>query len=166
MLYSQADREQAGKELGKRRWVVFLPTAVMLLLAIASFVIFRLHRDVGGWIWTALITVLGGVYCIFFYDVYLKPVKLYKTHIDYMLDGNKRETAGVLTGIGQDIIDHEGMDCRTLTINIGDKGAPEDDRSFYLDALKPVPTLQPGDNVRILSNNRMVASLEIAEKES
>lgn len=166
MLYSQTDREQANKELSKRRWVVFFPTAIMLLIAIASFVWFRLHRDVSGWIWTSLITMLGGAYCLFFYDVYLKPVKVYKTHIDYMLDGNKRETAGVLKAIGQDVIDHEGMDCHTLTVNIGDKDAPEDDRSFYLDALKPVPALRPGSLVRVLSNNRMVADLAIVEKES
>lgn len=166
MLYTQADREQTGKELGKRRRVVFLPSAFMLLVAIASFVWFRLHRDVSGWIWTALITVIGGAYFLFFYGVYLKPVKIYKTHIDYMLDGNKRETAGVLKEIGQEVIDHEGMDCRTLTVNIGEKNAPEDDRSFYLDALKPVPDLRLGSYVRVLSNNRMVAGLEIAEKDS
>ena len=166
MLYSEADRSETAAELHKRRLRVFLPTALILALAIASFVWFRLHRDAGGWIWTGLITVLGGAYCIFFYDVYLHPVIVYKRHLDYMLDGRKRETVGLLGAFDDDVKDQNGMDCISFTVNVGEKNDPEDDRLFYLDALKGKPELLPGSRVRILSNDRMVAGIELVPKES
>ncbi len=166
MFYSQADRSQAATELQKRRWVVFLPTALMLLAAVASFVGFRLHRDTGGWIWTGLLTILGGAYFLFFYDVYLKPVRQYKRHVDYMLDNPKRETVGLLKAITQDAQDHNGVDCRMITLNVGEKDAPEDERVFYLDSLKTPPALAYGTRVRVTSNDRMVAAFEPVEKEA
>jgi hypothetical protein len=163
MLYTQADRDAATAERTKRLLVVLVPTVILLLAAIASFVWFRLNRDTSGWIWTALITILGGAYFIFLYGVYLRPVSLYKRHVDYMLDGRKRETVGYLRSIDAEALDHDGLDCRSVTVNVGEKNAPEDDRSFYLDALKPVPELPVGTRVRVLSNDRMVAGLEPAE---
>ncbi|MCE5343090.1 MAG: hypothetical protein LLF96_05810 [Eubacteriales bacterium] len=166
MFYTQTDREQVTAERTKRLIVVIVPAALLLLLAVASFVWFRLHRDTSGWFLTGLVTILGGSYFIFFQSVYLKPVSLYKRHVNYMLDGHKRNTAGYLKEIGTQVLDHEGLDCRTLTVNIGEKDAPEDDRLFYLDALKPVPTLALGTRVRVLSNDRMIAGLDLDDPQS
>jgi len=163
MLYTETDRSQATAERAKRLWVVLVPTVLILLAAIATFVWYRLNRDASGWVLTGLITVVGGAYFIFFYDVYFKPVSIYKHHVDYMLDAHKRETVGLLKEIGGDVIDKDGMDCRTITVNVGDKNVPEDDRSFYLDALKAVPDDLPvGVRVRVLSNDRMVAAIDPA----
>ena len=164
MLYSEIDRTQVTAEQKKRRWLVLLPTAVMLLLVIASFVWFRLHRDAGGWVWTGLITVLGGSYFLFFYEVYLRPVSLYKKHVDYMLDGRKRETVGVLKSVDSAVTDKDGLDCVSFTVNIGEKNDPEDDRLFYVDALKGIPDMPIGSSVRVLSNDRTVASLDALPK--
>ena len=166
MLYTEADRSQATAERTKRRWIVVLPAVLLLLAAIASFVWFRLHRDVSGWIWTGLLTVAGGAYYLFFNGVYLHPVALYKKHVDYMLDGNKRETIGILKDITDEVLDHDGLDCRMITVNIGDKNASEDDRTYYLDARVSIPAqLKPGDRVHVLSNDRMVAALDPEGKE-
>lgn len=161
MLYSQNDREIVAAELGHRRRLVILPALALLLLAIASYVWFRLHRDEGGWIWTALLTVAAGAYFLFFYEVYLRPVQLYARHVGYMLDGRKRETVGRVKEIRREIMDREGLDCQSFTVNIGEKDDPEDDRLFYVDALKGMPDIQPGARVRVFSNDRAVAGLEI-----
>ena len=99
MLYTETDRSQATAERAKRLWVVLVPTVLILLAAIATFVWYRLNRDASGWVLTGLITVVGGAYFIFFYDVYFKPVSIYKHHVDYMLDAHKRETVGLLKEI-------------------------------------------------------------------
>jgi hypothetical protein len=166
MFYSQADRSQTARELLKRRWVVYLPTALMFLAAVGSFVWFRLQRNTGGWIWTGLITILGGAYFLFFFEVYLKPVKQYKRHVDFMLDNRRRETVGLLKGISQDVQNHNGVDCRMVTLNVGQKDASEDERTFYLDRLKTPPDIAYGTRVCVTSNDRMVAALEPAGKEA
>lgn len=166
MLYSEIDRAQVTAEQKKRRMVVILPSALMLALAIASFVWFRLHRDASGWIWSALITIVGGSYFLFFYEVYLRPVSLYRKHVAYMLDGRKRESVGWLKSVDRTAQDKDGLDCLSFTVNVGEKDDPADDRLFYIDALKAFPDVPIGARVQVLSNDRMTASLELAPKES
>lgn len=166
MLYSEIDRTQVSAELKKRRWLVILPSVLLLALAVASFVWFRLHRNVDGWVWTALITVLSGSYFLFFYEVYLRPVSLYYKHVSYMINGRMRETLGLLKSIDPMVLDKDGLDCISLTINVGEKDSPEDDRLFYVDALKAIPEVPVGTRIRVLSNDRMVASLELTPKET
>ncbi len=163
MLYSEQDRAEVAAERVRRLWIVIVPTVVLLLASVGSFVWYRLRHDTSGWIWTGLLTLAGGSYFLFFQGVYLRPVSLYKRHVAYMLDGNKRETVGVLKEISVAVADKDGLDCRTVTMNVGDKDAPEDDRTFYLDALKTPPDLPAGSRVRVLSNDRMVAALEPAK---
>jgi hypothetical protein len=166
MLYSQTDREQVTAERTKRLLVVLIPTVLMVLLSIASFVWYRLHRDTGGWFVTGMITVLAGVYFIFFQSVYLRPVSLYKRHVEAMLNGRKHELEGFLKSVDIQAQDHEELDCRTLVVNIGEKGLPEDDRLFYMDALKPMPEIALGTRVKVISNDRMVASIQPCDPHS
>lgn len=158
MLYTQADRDEVLAMRRRRLWVVWAPTALLMLLAIGSFVVYRLNHDETGWGITGLITILAGAYCIFLYGVYLRPVLKYKRHLDYMLDGRKRVTEGFVKEIGQTAQDRDGIDCYSVLLNVGEKNDPEDDRLFYLDAYKSLDGFQPGDRVTVESNDRMIAS--------
>jgi len=160
MLYSQADKDAAATKAHRRAWVVWLPTAAFVALAIATFILYRSRHDESGWILSALFTILGGGYCIFFYGVYLGPVLKYKKHIGYMLDGRRRATEGYLKEISDAVLDRDGVDCYSVIINIGEKDDPEDDRQFYLDAFKSMAGYHAGDHVRIQSNDRMIMGIE------
>ena len=166
MLYSQTDRDAVLAMRTKRRLVVWIPTALILGLAIASFVWYRLQHDVNGWIPTGLLTIAGGAYCIFFYGVYLRPVKKYKQHLDYMLTGRMRTTEGVLKEIADVSIDHDGLDCFSVVLSVDNPDNPEDDRQFYLDAFKSLDGFQAGNRVRIESNDRMIASVAMLTEET
>jgi len=159
MLYSQAERDVIISKVKKRSALVWIPTAALLALSIASFVWFRLQHNTDDWFVTALLTILAGGYYIFFYGVYLGPLRKYKKHLDYMLDGRKRETVGTLTEISDTIMDKDGIDCYSVTLNIGDHNDPEDDRLFYLDAYKTLDGFKINDPVCIESNDRMIASV-------
>ena len=159
MLYSQTDRDQALAMRKRRLLVVWVPAVLLLLTAIGSFVWYRINHDESGWIVTGLITILAGAYFIFFYGVYLRPALKYKRHLDYMLDGRKRVTEGILKEVSEAALDHDGIDCYSVMINIGEKDDPEDDRLFYLDAYKSMSEYQAGDRIRVESNDRLIASI-------
>jgi hypothetical protein len=159
MLYSQSDRDEVITRVKKRSMIVWVPAAAMLALAIAAFVLYRLRHDESGWIVSAAFTILGGAYAVFFYGVYLRPMRKYKRHLDYMLDGRKRVTEGILKEVSETVQDRDGVDCRCVLMNVGDKDDPEDDRLFYLDAFKSMEDFQAGDRVRIESNDRMIAGI-------
>lgn len=165
LLYTEEDQARATALRRRRRLLVILPSALLLVLAIASFVWFRLHRDISGWVWTGLLTVLAGGYFLFFYEVYLRPASLYKKHVDYMLSGRLRETTGILTSLDTVAKDKDGLDCFALTVNVGQTNSPEDERLFYLDALKGLPACEVGDTVAVYTNDRMVAGITNAPKE-
>jgi hypothetical protein len=157
VLYAQTDRDEVMAVRKRRMLAVWAPTALLLLAAVGSFVWYRIRHDAGGWVVTGLITVLAGAYCIFFYGVSLRPVLKYKRHLDYMLDGRKRVTEGVLREIGETVQDRDGIDCYSVVLNVGTKNDPEDDRQFYLDAFKTLSGFMPGDRVALESNDRMIA---------
>jgi len=159
MLYSQTDRSLAKAEVTKRKLIVFIPIILTGLLSVAIFVWFRLQHDVSGWIYSSLIMIIGGAYGIFFYGVYLKPMLVYRKHVDYMLDGRMRETEGVLKEISSDIEDKEGLDCYALYVNIGQGNHPEDDRLLYLDAQKSIHGLQIGMCIHAESNDKMISNI-------
>lgn len=159
MLYSQTDREAVYALRKRRLLIVWLPTSLMLLLSIVAFVWYRLNHNASGWILSSILTILGGSYAIFFYGVYLRPVLKYKRHLDYMLDGRKRVTTGILKEIESEVQDRDGIDCYSVFINVGEKDDPEDDRLLYLDAFKSLSDYKPGDRITVESNDRMIVSV-------
>lgn len=166
MLYNEADRTAAASERKKRLVLSLGPALLLFLTAVALFVWFRLHRDASGWVWCALLTVAGGAYGLFFGETWLRPASLYLKHIDYMIDGQRREAAGVITQVEQTPQDKDGLDFYAFTVNIGPAGDPKDDRLFYYDALKGPPPFAAGERVRVYSNDGKVAGVERAREET
>jgi hypothetical protein len=162
MLYSSSDRDAVLAMRKRRMLVVWIPVILMFLLSVGVFILYRLNHDESGWILSGLFTTLGGAYCIFLYGVYLRPVLKYKQHLDYMLDGRKRVTEGILKEVSDSVQDREGIDCVSVLINVGEKDDPEDDRLLYLDAYKSMDGFQPGDHIRVESNNRMISAVSKA----
>ena len=166
VLYTEADLTAATRERRKRQLLTLIPACLLLAMAIAVFVWFRLHHDVSGWIWSALLTLAGGAYALFFGGAYLRPVSLYARHIGHMLDGPHRETTGVVSHVEPTPQDKDGLDFYPFTINIGTVADPKDDRLFYYDALKGSPPFAEGDRVRVRSNDSKAACVEPAREES
>jgi|GEM_PF-600057 len=108
-MYTEDDFTQVKSILKKRWWITAAPAAVILLAAIAVFVAGRIARSGQMWMVTAALTVLGGVYFLFFYGVYVRPVLLYKNHVNYMLNGRKRETTGIFKAFSDDVSDKDGI---------------------------------------------------------
>ena len=51
-------------------------------------------------------------------------MRKYKRHLDYMLDGRKRVTEGILKEIAGVMQDRDGIDCFSVLINVGEKDDP------------------------------------------
>lgn len=159
MNYQQSELTEARKELKKRRTLVYIPVGLLIGCAIAAFILCRQARMESGWLIVSGFVVAAGAVFIFFYDVYIKPVKLYARHIDTMLNGRLRETAGVIKEISPDLCDKDGLRCYTVWLNVGDKGLEEDDRLFYLVSHKPIPNIAVGTKVTVMSNDKMISSI-------
>jgi len=161
-MYTQDDYKAVTRMLQKRWWVVALPAAALLAAAIAIFVHGQLSRNDTLWMVTTALTIVGGAYFLFMYGVYVRPVSVYRRHLNYMLNGRMRVTTGVFKSFSEDVSDREGLDCYAMMLNVGDKDDPEDDRLFYYDAYKAKPEVPFGALVTVHSNDKMVSDMKLA----
>ena len=148
------------RAMWKKRWLVTaLPTCLMLVLAIFTFTTGQMQRQEWGWIAACAASIVGGAYFIFMYGVYVRPAALYKQHVNHMLHGRLRETAGVLQDIAVTPCNQDGLDYYALTINVGELCAAEDERLLYYDALLGKPQIQTGTKVSAFSNDRKISQI-------
>jgi len=161
-MYTQEDWNDINVMLKKRWFATAAPAAVVLIAAIVVFVIGRIHRSDSMWMLTSLLTIIGGGYFLFFYGVSVRPARIYRRHLSFMLNGRKRVTTGVFKAFSEDVSDREGLECHAMLVNIGDKNDPEDDRLFYYDAYKPAPAFELGDRITVESNDKMVSAIKAA----
>lgn len=159
-MYTEADRVQERMRYRKRLLITMIPGMVCFAGGVVVFVVGQLQRQPWGWIVASILTILGGSWCIFMQGVYLRPVALYRKHLDYMLDGRMRQTNGVLQHIAQVPTDKDGLDCYALIVNVGEKQNPEDERLLYFDARKGEPPFTEGTRVQVLSNDKMISSIQ------
>lgn len=162
-MYTRQDQQQAARQTRQRMLTAFVPAAAILVVAVILFIIGRQNRSEDMWKVTAALTVLAGAYATFFYGVYAKPMRDYRNHINYMLDGRLRETTGYLIDFSENLSERNGVDCHALMINVGEKDDREDDRLFYYDVKKLPLSVEMGRKVTIVSNDRMVAAIREAE---
>ena len=162
-MYTRQDQLTADRQTRQRMLITIIPAAVLLVAAVVVFVIGRVNRSEEMWKITAALTVLAGVYAVFFFGVYAKPMRDYRNHINYMLDGRLRETTGYLIDFSENPSERNGIDCHAIMINVGEKNDREDDRLYYYDAKKlPLP-FEMGTKITVVSNDMMVAELKAAE---
>lgn len=158
-MYTRQEQQQADKQAKQRLWITFLPAALVFAAAVTVFVIELLDRNTDAWKLPAVLTLLAGVYAVFFYGVYAKPMLSYRKHINYMLDGRLRETTGYLIQFSENLSERNGVECHAIMINVGEKDDREDDRLYYYDAKKlPLPC-ELGRKVTVVSNDMMVAEI-------
>jgi len=161
-MYTRQEQQQAAQQTRQRLMVTVIPAAVVFVIAVVLFVIGRLNRSEGMWKLTAALTLAAGVYATFFAGVYVKPMRDYRNHINYMLDGRRRETTGYLIDFSENLSERNGVECHAIMINVGEKDEREDDRLFYYDVKKlPLP-FEMGAKVTVTSNDMMVADIREA----
>ncbi len=161
-MYTRQEYEQASRQTNQRMLMAWVPAAVLLSVAVVVFVIGRMNRSDSAWMISAALTVVAGVYALFFYGTYAKPMAAYRKHIHYMLDGRLRETTGYLIEFSENLSERNGIDCHAMMINVGEKDDREDDRLYYYDANTPEPVWPLGTKVTVTSNDMMVSGIREA----
>ena len=159
-MYSPNDLAQIDRMLKKRRILAIVPACLIVAAAIIVFVYGQLQRSDHLWKLTTALTILGVGYGLFFYGVGVRPVRIYRKHVQIMLEGRKRETTGVFKSFADAVSDRDGVQCHAVMLNVGAADDPEDDRLFYYDAQLPRPDVPLGAMVKILSNDKMIADFQ------
>lgn len=151
-MYTENDLQSVLAQR-KRRWAALLiPLAVLLAVLVCSLIL-RVQ-----WL-TIAATIVGGVLLIAGYDLFIKPLSNYATHVDNMLHGRKREIELPFTSLSQDISVVDGV--RYYAMNAADydeKGKPYE-RLFYFDAEKPFPGFEVGEMLHIIFHDKEIADI-------
>ena len=159
-MYSEAEVLALKAQLRKRRWIIAIPSFLLLAAAVALFVRFQHQRSESGWMISCAMSIVAGVVFFFLYSLHVTPLRLYLRHVQDMLTGLTRETSGILAEVAERPTDRDGLNWYALLVNIGDRNDPKDDRLFYYDALKGRPDMPVGTQVTIISHDKRIAEIQ------
>ena len=151
-MYTENDL-QAVLAQRKKRWMILLiPIAALTAVLIYSLIV-RLE-----WLTTGA-TIIGGVLLIAGYDLCIKPLSDYATHVDNMLHGRRKEIELPFAALSGDISVVDGVRYYAMTAtDVDEKGKPYD-RLFYFDAEKPFPGFTRGEMLHIVFHDKEIASV-------
>lgn len=154
-MYEEKDLQEVRKQRGRRWLAVAIPAALLAAVMVVSLVI-RVE-----WL-TSAATIAAGVVLIAGYDLFIRPLSCYATHVDNMLHGRTREIELPFAGISEDISVVDGVRYHALTCaDLDAKGKPCD-RLFYFDAEKPLPDFKEGEMIRIVYHDKEIAAISRA----
>ena len=151
-MYTENDLEAVLAQR-KRRWTILLiPVAVLAAVMIGSLVA-RVQ-----WL-TQASTALGGALLIGGYDLFIKPLSAYATHVNNMLHGRTREVELPFAAISGDISLVDGVRYYAVTASDTDHKGKPCERLFYFDAEKQFPGFEPGEMLHIVFHDKEIASI-------
>lgn len=151
-MYTESDLQSVLAQR-KRRWTVLLiPVAVLAVVLVGSLIV-RVE-----WLTTAA-TIVGGVMLIAGYDLCIKPLDDYATHVDNMLHGRRREIDLPFAALSGDISLVDGVRYYALTATDYDEKGKPYERLFYFDAEKPSPDFKAGEMLHIVFHDKEIADI-------
>lgn len=151
-MYTEQDLIAIKSQKNKRWLVLGIPCTVLLIGLIISLIV-RIEPL------TVALTILMGALLIGGYDLFIKPLRLYQLFLHNVLHGLTREVDCFYQSITTDAEMVDGVDCHTIYVTDHDDEGKPFERIFYYDALKPLPTLTPGQKVHVVFHDRAVVSI-------
>ena len=156
-LYTESDYAAISAQLRKRWLLLGIPCCILFVVMVVSLCV-RVE-----WL-TAVSTFLIGALLIAGYDLFLKPLHCYATHLKNCLHGRTRECELPFINLSENIDLVEGVRYRQLLVSDCDaKGRPYE-RLFYFDAEKTFPSVKDGDILRIVHHDLTVADVQVLHK--
>ncbi len=161
-LYTQADQNAVRAEVKKRLLITWLPVALLFAAVVAVFILCQIHRQDWGWIFASCCTIAIFAYGLFMDGVYLRPMLAYQEHVRNMLEGRQQETTGLVQFVADEVTDKGGLDAYVITLNVGDRNDPEDERLLYWDVQQGKPDFPVGTRVKVRSKDKMIFDMQRA----
>lgn len=157
-MYSEKDLDALHAQLKRRDRILFALLALFLAGIVVSLIV-RIEALTAG------LTIAAGVLAIAVYDLALRPIKCYITHVDNMLHGRTREIDGIFRSLSDEVSLVDGVSYHAMTLEVpDDKGNPTE-RLFYFDLQKDFPAYQPGDMLHVVYHDREIAFLALNVQE-
>ncbi len=153
-MYTQQDLDQVIAQ-EKKRWLLLAVPEVLLLAGLVVSLVVRIE-----WLTTLLSCVIGFSF-IFCYGMAIKPLRCYEKHLKNVLHGRTRVMEGTFKRMESDVSLVDGVNYRSMIVSAGNPADEEDDRLYYYDLEKPLPTFPEGTKLRVTYHDREVAALEV-----
>lgn len=153
-MYRQGDIQRIEGQI-RTRWAWWAVVAAALLGGLIVSLVIRVE-----WL-TVVLTILLGSAMLFGYDLLIKPLLRYRTHLRFVLGDSLRTMEGdyISHSTEESLID--GIRCTSLLVTDVDAEGEPCERLFYFDRELPFPDLAPGTPLRIRYYDRTVADMAV-----
>ena len=153
-MYTKESYQKSQQQMKNRLIGCGIPVFVLLALTIVSFSV-RLPEAV-----TVILTIATFSSGVFFYSMFISPVRAYLKHVDHALNGRTRQITGSFLEMEEGAVWRDGVLFYPFTISVGDKKEEENHRLFYMDANFPRVEWKEDDMLLITSYDNRVTAWE------
>ena len=101
---------------------------------------------------TMLAVVALGCAAVFLWGMKVSPIRLMRKYMYETHSGLTKRAVGRVTFFAEDVTPREGIECRRVILNVGEKDDPNDERLFYWNAALPCPPYQLGCMAEVTSH--------------
>ncbi len=159
-LYSEQKWNDIRAQLNRRQ-AVLLGIMIALLGGIVWFLATENHKDHRPEIQVTLLVILLCASVIFFYDVFLRPLRAYARHVDSSLHGRAHEVTVVFDHVNEEESLVDGVSYRDL-IFLGEADKHGDrERMFYWDSELPLPSFSRGQEVTLRYFDKFITGYQV-----
>lgn len=153
MLYTETYLQSIRTQL-KNRWMAAgIPALVCF---IGMFVCFFLRIE---WATSAL-TVVGFVFLIGGWDLFIRPVKCYERHVSTALHGRRAEITLAFSSMDHTESVVDGVRYYSFMMTDYDKKGKPFECLFYYDAELPRPDYKEGEMLKLTYYDKMLSGIE------
>lgn len=151
-MYTQQDFMNAQRGEKRVVWTLAILLAATLALTI-TLIALRIKWG------AAAAAAVGGCLCYGFYSLKAKPYINYRRFLRDIREGLSRETDAWFVSLGGAPRTVDGVEVRDFLVRVGDE--EEDERLFYWDEDKPLPRVEAGQKLHIVSYGNFVTALSV-----
>ena len=158
-LYEESRLADLKKQISRRQWLVLALVLVFLALVAVTLVLDngKENRPV---LATTLLVILDGCAVIFFWDMTIRPLRVYAKHMDECLHGRTHQVGAVFDRVGAEDSVIDGHTFRDL-IFLGEADKHGDrERLFYWDMELPLPDFRQGETLLLTYCDRFLTAYE------
>ena len=159
-LYSEQDLQNIQGQL-KKRGIVMLIVSILFIGLLVATLLSDNHRENRPEALATVITMLLGFFLIFSWDLFIRPLRCYRKHLQAALHGRGHEVTVEFSRDDASSSVVDGVTFRDL-IFLGDADKHGDrDRLFYWDAQLDTPPFKKGDMVLVRYYDRFMTGYQI-----
>lgn len=156
-MYTEQDCDAITRQYRRAVILWLIPETLLLTGVVISFV-FRIQ-----WL-TSLLFALLGALVLFSANLYILPLRRYRSFLRAALEGKTRKSVAAFKSFSEQFALRDGVRFIPVIMHVGSPHLDMDERQFYWDRNLPLPDWKADEKIILLTHDKMIVGWEKAAR--